>query len=216
MPGEGGHLLVLHRPLDRPHLVPHRGRPLVVGSPGGRLHLAAQLADERLLAALEEELDLGDVGAVGLLRDGLDAGALAALDVVEQAGPAQGPLALPDVDRAGAEREEAPDQVHRLVDAAGRGVRAEVAAAVADELAGALDAREVVAQGDPDVGVALVVLEADVEARLVALDEVGLEEERLGDRVGERVLEVGDVVDHLANPMDLAGAEACAGACFCQ
>ena len=142
---------------------------------------------------------------VGVLGDGLDARALAALDVVEQARPAEGPLAFPDVERAGPEREEAADQVHRLVDAACRGVRPEVAASVAHELARPLDAREVLAQRDPDVGVALVVLEADVEPRLVALDEVGLEEQRLRDRVRERVLEVRDAVDHLADPVDLAG-----------
>ena len=73
--------------------------------------------DERLLAALEEQLDLGDVGAVVVLRDRLDARALAALDVVQQARPLEGALAVLDVDRAGPEREEPPDEVHRLVDA---------------------------------------------------------------------------------------------------
>ena len=71
----------------------------------------------------------------------------------------------------------------------------EVAAPVVHELAGALDAREVVAQGDLDVRVALVVLEADVEARLEALDEVGLEEQRLADAVDLGDLDVGDPVD---------------------
>ena len=125
-----------------------------------------------LLAALEEQLDLLDVGPVGVLRDRLDARALAALDVVQEARPLEGALALPDVDRAGPEREQAADEVHRLVDARRRGVRPEVAAAVGRQLAGPLDPREVVAQGDLDVRVALVVLEPDVEPRLVALDEV--------------------------------------------
>jgi hypothetical protein len=203
-PGEGGHLLVLHRPLDRPHLVAQDGRPLVLGLPRGLLHLATQLSHQRRLAALQEELDLGDVGPVGRLPDRLDAGALAALDVVEEARPPEGSLALPDVDRAGPEGEEAADQVHRLVDAARRGVGAEVAAAVGVQLPRPLDAREVLAERDPDVRVALVVLEADVEARLVALDQVGLEEERLRDRVRQRVLDVGDAVDRLADPVHLA------------
>ena len=62
-----------------------------------------------------------------------------------------------------------------------------------------LDAREVVVQRDLDVRVALVVLEADVERGLEALDEVALEQERLADRVGHRVLEVHDPVDDRAD-----------------
>ena len=112
--------------------------------------------------------------------------------------------------RAGPEREEAPDEVHRLVDAAGRGVRAEVPAAVPGQLPGALDAREVVAQGDLDERVALVVLEPHVEARLEALDEVGLEEQRLADGVGQRDLDVDDTVDGGLDPQRrLAGATLC-------
>ena len=80
-----------------------------------------------------------------------------------------------------------------------RGVRPEVAAAVVGQPAGALDPREVVGERDLDVRVALVVLEPDVEARLEALDQVRLEEQRLGDRVGLGDLEVGDPVDGLAD-----------------
>ena len=144
---------------------------------------------------LQEQHDLLDVAPVGRPIDGLDAGTLAALDVVQQAGPLQRALPLADLDGAGAEGEDAPDEVHRLVHAAGRGVGAEVAAAVGRQLARALDAREVVGQGDLDEGVRLVVLEADVEARLEALDEVGLQEECLAHRVGQGRLDVGDLVD---------------------
>ncbi len=177
--GEGGHLLVLHRPLDGAHLVPQDPRPFVLRALRGLLHLAPELPDEGLLAPLEEQLHLGDVGPVGVLPDGLDAGTLAALDVVEQAGPPEGPLAVADVERAGPEREEAADQVHRLVDAARRGVRTEVPAPVRDEPARPLDPGKVLAQADLDVRIALVVLEPDVEARLEPLDEVRLEEQRL-------------------------------------
>ena len=203
-PREGGHLLALHRPLDGTDLVADGRRRLVLGPLGGGGHLALEGGHERLLAALEEQLDLGDVGAVVILRDGLDARALAALDVVEQAGPLERPLAVPDLDRAGPEREEAADEVHRLVDA-GRGrVRPEVAAAVVGELPRPLDAREVVAERDLDVRVALVVLEPDVEARLEALDEVRFEQQRLGDGVGDGVLDLGDPVDDAPDPVDLA------------
>ena len=179
-------------------------RPLVLGPLGGGGHLDAERLDQRLLAALEEQLDLGDVRAVVVLRDGLDARALAALDVIEQARPLERAHAVLDVDRAGPEREQPADEVHRLVDARRRRVRPEVAAAVVDELAGPLDPREVVAEGDLDVRVALVVLEPDVEPRLEALDEVGFEEQRLGDRVGQGELDVDDPVDDAPDPVDLA------------
>ncbi len=127
--------------------------------------------------------------------------------MVEQTGPLQRPLALADVDGAGPEREEAPDEVHRLIDAGGRGVRAEVAAAVSGQLPGALDAREVVGQGDLDERVALVVLEPHVEARLEALDEVGLEEQRLAHGVGQGDLDIDDTVKGGLDPQGhLAGA----------
>ena len=138
-PGEGRHLLALHRPLDGADLVAQGRGALVLGPLGGGGHLASERLDQRLLATLEEQLDLLDVGPVGVLGDGRDARALAALDVVQEARPLERPDAVLDVDRAGPEREEPADQVHRLVDARRRGVRPEVAAAVVDELARPLD-----------------------------------------------------------------------------
>ena len=126
--------------------------------------------------------------------------------MVEQAGPFDRLAALVDVERAGSEREEPPDEVHRLVHAARRGVRPEVAAAVGRQLARPLDPREVLGQGDLDERVALVVLEPDVVARPVALDQVDLEQQRLADRVGHRVLEVGDPIDDAADQLALAAA----------
>ena len=177
---------------------------LVLLAVGRGRHLAPERLDQRLLATLEEQLDLLDVRAVVGLGDRLDARALAALDVVEQAGPLQRALAVLDVDRAGPEREQPPDEVHRLVDARRRGVRPEVPTAVVDELARPLDAREVVGEGDLDVRIALVVLEADVEARLEPLDQVGLEEQRLADAVDLGDLDVGDPVDDAPDPVAFA------------
>ena len=157
-------------------------------------HLVAQPADDELLLALKEQHHLLDVGPVLVLRDRLDARALAALDVVQQARPLQRSHALLDVDRARPERKKAPDQVHRLVHARCRRIRAEVARSVVGQLPCPLDAREVVAQGDLDVRVALVVLEAHVEARLVTLDQRRLEQERLAHGVDDGVLDVGDAV----------------------
>ena len=140
---------------------------------------------------------LVDVGAVVVLGDRLDARSLAALDVVQQARPRQRAHALLDLDRARPEREQAADEVHRLVHAARARVRPEVARPVVGQLARALDAREVVGQRDLDVRVALVVLEPDVEARLVALDQRRFEQQRLADAVDDRVLDVGHAIHGL-------------------
>ena len=199
------HLLALHRPLDGPDLVAQGGGALVLGPLGGDRHLGPQCLDERLLPTLQEQLHLGDVLRVVGLGDRLDARALAALDVIQQARPLERLDPVRDLHRAGPEREQASDQVHRLVDARRRRVWPEVAAPVVDELARPLDAREVVAVGDLDVRVALVVLEPDVEARPEALDEVRLQQEGLGDGVGQGDLEVRHPVDDAPDPVDLAG-----------
>ena len=62
------------------------------------------------------------------------------------------------------------------------------------QAAGALDPGKIVAQRDLDIGIRLVVLEPDVELGLVALDEVAFEQERLGDRVRDRVLDFGNPI----------------------
>jgi hypothetical protein len=190
----GSHLLALHGPLDRLYLVAQGCRSLVFGGVRGRLHLPGQLADHVLLAAVEETLDLLDLSPVVRLADIADARRLAAFDVVQQARPLDRLATFVDVQRARPKREDAADEVHRLVDAARRRVRPEVAAAVGRKLARPLDPREFLAR-DLDERVALVVLETDVVARPMPLDEVDLEKQRLADRVGHRVLEIGDLVD---------------------
>ncbi len=169
---EGGHLLLLHRPLDGAQLVARHGCLLVAERLGVRLHLAAQLGGDRLLLALEEVDDLADRLAVGRLLDGLDARPLASVDVVQQAGALEDALALRDVEVAGPEREDLAQQLQRLVDARGRCVRAEVAAPVPDQPPGPHDPREVLAERDLHERVALVVAQPDVEAGPVLLDEV--------------------------------------------
>ena len=94
-PPEGRHLLALHRPLDRPDLVPEHGRLLVLLAFGRAIGISAVSAfGDGLLSTFEEQLDLVDLGPVVGFRDGLDAGPLATLDVKEEARPRQCPLAL--------------------------------------------------------------------------------------------------------------------------
>ena len=62
-------------------------------------------------------------------------------------------------------------------------------------LAGEVDAREVLVEADADVGVGLVVAQADVEPGPVALDEALLGQQRLGLVRGDQELD----------PLDAAG-----------
>ena len=206
---EGRHLLLLHRPLDGAQLVA-RDRRLLVAQ---RL---AVMPPSRCAAAPRSAPGLPSrkstiwpiVSRYGGLLDRLDARALASVDEVEQAGPLEHPLPLGDVEVAGAEREDLAQQLEGLVDAGGRCVRAEVAAPVADEPPGADDPREVLAQRDLHERVALVVPQPDVEARPMLLDQVALEEVRLADRVGDDVLDVGDLGHHPDDPRVLRAARA--------
>ena len=67
-------------------------------------------------------------------------------------------------------------------------------------LAREVDAREVLVEADPDVGVGLVVAQPDVEDGPVALDELLLGEQRLGLGLGGDELDVGDLGDHVRGP----------------
>ena len=76
-------------------------------------------------------------------------------------------------------------------------------------LAREVDPREVLVERDRDVRIGLVVAQADVEARLVLLDEVLLGQQRLGLGVDDERL---DVVDHRPadrGPPRVLGLEKC-------
>src|SRR5690606_25539442 len=139
--------------------------------------------------------DRVDVLPVLLLADVADARRLAALDEVIEAGAPRRPAGLGPV--AGAVLEDLAEQLERLARPLRAAERAEVGAAPAVLLAREVHAWEVLVEADADVGVGLVVAEADVEARPVALDEVLLGEQRLRLRLGRDELDVVDQGDHL-------------------
>ena len=157
---------------------------------GGLLHLRLLVGLDPAVAAGEEVDDRVDVAAVLLLADVADAGRPAALDVVVEAGAAGAAAGLRAL--AGAELEQLAEQVERLAHPLGAREGAEVGAAGAVLLAGEVDARVVLVEADRDVGVGLVVAEADVEARPVALDEALLGEQRLGLVGGDQDVEAVD------------------------
>ena len=124
-------------------------------------HLALQVALDVAVAAGEEVDDRLDVAPVLLAVDVADAGRLAALDVVVEAGHAGAAAGLGPL--AGPVLEQLAEQVEGLADPLRVRVGPEVQPPRAVALAREVDARELLVEADPDVGVGLVVAQADVE-----------------------------------------------------
>src|SRR2546422_10477530 len=93
---------------------------------------------------------------------------------------------------AGAVREDAVEDVERLAYLLRVRVRPEVDDAAPVPLAREHDPRVVVLDGDGDVRERLVVAQADVERRAVALDEILLEVQGLDLGVGDDHLDIGN------------------------
>ena len=129
------------------------------------------------LAAFEKELHVAHGFGVDLGRGQiLHARTQATLDVVLQA---RARMVAGQIHFAGRNQEVAMDQVDDAIGEIGREVRAVVGAAVLAQAAGDVHAREALGQGELHVGISLVVAQQDVEARLLLLDEVVLERQRL-------------------------------------
>jgi hypothetical protein len=181
---------------QRADLVPDLGRLLELQRVGARHHLRLQRVHQLLLLALQEALGVGDVARVVLGRDVVDAGARAALDLVQQARPR--PVGEHRV-LAGAQVEHLLDQLDRVLHRPGGRKRAEVAVLLVDRAAVVGDARKAM-RLDLEIGIALVVDEADVEARRQRLDQVVLEQQRLGFGAHHRRLHAADPDHHVAGP----------------
>ena len=194
------HLLALDGLADRSQLVPQPGRPLELQVRGRRPHLALEPFDDRLGVAVEEVGQLADERGVVGRADVVDARRRALLDVGVQAGPAEPPVPLELVVVAGADRERPQQEVERLPDGVGMGERPVVADAVALGAPHHHGPGPLLADGDGQVGVGLVVLQPDVEAGLVLLDEVELEEQRLDLVADQGPLHALGGGDHLPGP----------------
>ena len=186
--------LALREALDREQAVAVPGRllePLV----GGRLaHAALELPADRPRLAGEELDDPVDDRPVVLLGDCADARRRAPLDVEVEARDPGVTAGLRPLARS--ELEDPVEDVERLAHLLRVRVRAEVDRAAPMPLAREHDPRIGVGDRDGDVRERLVVAQADVERRPVALDEVLLEVQRLRLALGDDHLDALDAVDH--------------------
>ena len=172
-------LLFLDGLAHRRQTVPQAGRPLELQLAGRGAHLCFQAVHHRVGVSLEELQQLLHQTAVADRVDLSHAGSGAFLDMEEQAGLAQLGVTRELAVAAAAHRESAQQQIERLADGVGVGVGPEVAHAFLfgpphDQRPGPF-----VAHGDGQVGVGLVVDQADVESGPVLLDQGELQHQRL-------------------------------------
>ncbi len=187
---------------DREQSVPVPGRVLEALGRSGLLHALLEVAQDRQRLSGQELDHPLDHLAVLLLRDVADARGLAALDVVVEARDARvaarlRPLARPVLEDA-VEHVEGSTHLLRVR------VRPEVDDTAAVPLPREHHPRVLVLDRDRDVGERLVVPQADVERRPVALDEVLLDVERLDLGARDDHLDVLDQADepaHLRAPV---------------
>ena len=109
------------------------------------------------------------------------------MNVVLQAGAL---VIAGEIDLATGDEKAAMDQLDDAPGQAAGKVRAVVGRAVLQQPPRDEDLGEAVAHGELDIGIALVVLEQDVEARLALLDEVGFEGQRFALVADQDVFEI--------------------------
>ena len=160
-------------------------------------HALRQRLLDLAVAPAQEAAHLLDDRCVLLLLDAADARRRAALDLELQAGPgARREHAV----GAGPERKGALQRVERAVDRGGGGEGAEILVAGLARTAVLGELRPVGIAADDDIGKRLVVAQQHVEARPEALDQVVLEQQRLGLAVGDREFHGRGRRDHAHQP----------------
>ena len=191
------HRLLLHRPPQRAQIVAQPGRLLEIQLGGRRRHLLLQPADHRVGLARHEVAEVHHDLAVFLGGDlaGARRGALA--DVAEQARPADLLRPPEHPGRARPGREHPQQHVERFPDGPGMGVRPEVPDALAVRTAHHLQPGVLLAEGDGEFRVGLVVAVPHVEPRVELLDPVVFQLQRLDLGGHHRPLHARRAGDHL-------------------
>ena len=164
---------------------------------GGLLHLAGEFLFHQMAAAGQEVVGLAhQLGIAGEI-DLAGAGTRAAADLIEQAGPG---AAFEEAVGAGADQKRALQRRDGAVDGAGVRERPEIAPGPRLRAAMLEDLRRPMVAGDQDIGKRLVVAQLHVEARPQLLDQIGLEQQRLGLGRGRDDLDRNGRRDHAQDP----------------
>src|SRR5690606_39270540 len=192
---------------DRRHQVTQAGGLLEIQALGGAFHRAAQLVGQLVAAPLEQQGGAADALGILARRHQSHAGRAAAADLVLQARP--GPVAEHAV-LATAQLEQLVHQVERVADRADARIRTEVPAGYRAWPAMDRDPRPGFV-GEQDVGIALVVAQQHVVARLERLDQLVLEDQGLGFGAGDRHLHPHGLRQHRHDPRRLRGRIEVAG-----
>ena len=177
----GDDLLRLNRPELR-QLIARARSLLEVQLLGGGFHAPGKFELHFVIAPLQHLDRRVDVARVALRRDQSDAGRRAALDLILQAGSG----AVIEIGVIAIAHAEQPLQLLQgLAYRAGRRIRPEEAPGLLARSAIKVEPRKIVLRLQMQVGKTLVIAQHDVEARTVLLDEVELEQQRLGIGIGD-------------------------------
>ena len=169
--------------------IPQVGRAFEFQRFGGVFHLVAHIGEHTIRFAIQEADHLIDD------LDCPDAWGRTALDVVIEASAR---IVAGDNPIAQDVRKEAIDRVECLAHRSGVSERTEITRAIALHFARDHRLRPRLLDVDADVWVVFVVAQLDVVARLFVSNEIGFEVQRLGRRLRQQVLDVGDLGHHLA------------------
>ena len=177
---------------QRGDLVAHDGRLLELERLGIGMHLLLERGHQLGLSATQELRGIVDIDRIVFFADQVHAGSAAAIDLVQQAGAR---AVLEDRVLAGAQQEDLLQDLHRLLHRPCAGKRTEVLVLLVD-CAAVIGHARIVAAGQLQVGIGLVVPEQNVEARLLRLDQVVLEQQGLGLAAHDGGLHARDAADH--------------------
>ena len=182
---------------QRPDAVAQLRRLLEIEGAARLIHPPGQIFLDAPAVAGEEGARLGDQRRIGGLVDVADARRRAALDLVQQARPrAPGEHRI----RARAQQERPLQRRQRLVHRPRRGKRAEAGTGTHLRPAMLEHLRERMVAGDENGRKRLVVAQEDVVPGLQALDQIGLEQQRLRLGVGGDELHRLGLGDHPVQP----------------
>ncbi len=163
-----------------------------------RLHLCREPPLHRTAAARQKGVRLLDQPGIVLAADAADAGRAAPLDLMQQARPG---AVGEDAVAARAQEKGLLQRDQGAVDRAGRGERAEIAAARALRAAVLGQLRKVVIGGQMDQRKRFVVAQQHVEARHQPLDHVAFEQQRFRLGMGRDDLHRRGFGDHATQPV---------------